>query len=402
MTRSLALALILIAVAPFAQARDVAGQLAYRERIALDPGAEMVVELTGPGGVVAEARVPTDGAQVPLPFTLKAPDGGDYRLQGAIFVGGRPEWLSPVVPVPAGDAALDLGTVMLSRHAAIGFSTRMDCGGTPVEVGFIGEAARLRAGAEVFDLTQTVSGSGARYSDGQTPETLFWGKGNSATVTIRGVALPECRTVIAPALLPVTARGNEPFWSLEVTEDGWAYTTNLGADRAEGSLPQPVAVPDGARFDVSAEFGFTVERKLCRDSMSGMPFPLTVSLTDKGTALAGCGGDPASLLDGAWTVTGVAGKPLAPKAGVTITFDAAGARVFGRGGCNSYNAGFTLTGEGLAFGPAASTMMACEEAQMAVEQAFHQALATVDGFDIGADGALELRAAGVVAIRAAR
>jgi len=46
--------------------------------------------------------------------------------------------------------------------------------------------------------------------------------------------------------------------------------------------------------------------------------------------------------------------------------------------------------------------MACPDDQMAREQAFHQALATVDGFDIGSDGGLELRSAGAVVIRARR
>jgi len=403
MSRSLALALILLAVAPAAQARDISGQMAYRERIALDPGALLLVELRGPGGVVvAEARLPTDGAQVPLPFTLTAPDNGDYRLQGAILVGGRQAWLSPVVAVPAGEGALDVGPVALSAQAGIGFATRMTCGGTLVEVGFPGEAARLRVGAEVFDLAPVAAASGARYSDGATPETAVHGKGNAATVTLKGTDLPECAPVITPALLPMTARGNEPFWLLEVTEAGYVHTTNLGADRAEGALPQPVAVPDGMRFDVSDALAFAIERKICRDSMSGMTFPLTVTLTDKGETLTGCGGVSADLLDGAWTVAEVAGAALPGDAGVTLVVDPPAGRVFGKGGCNNYNAGFTLTGEGLSFSPAASTMMACPDDQMEREQAFHQALATVDGFDIGSDGGLELRSAGAVVIRARR
>jgi len=403
MTRRLALALILLAAAPVAQARDITGQMAYRERIALDPGALMLVELRGSGGVVvAEARRLTEGAQVPLPFALTGPDNGDYRLQGAILVGGRQVWLSPVVSVPTGEEAVDLGTVALASSAGIGFATRMTCGETPVEIGFPGEAARLRVGAEVFDLTPVASASGARYSDGASPETAVHGKGNAAVVTLKGADLPECSPVITPALLPMIARGNEPFWSLEVTDAGYALTTNLGADRAEGPLPQPVAVPDGMRFDVSPDLAFVIERRLCRDSMAGMSFPLTVTLTDRGQTQTGCGGASADLLDGAWTVTEVAGAALPGDAGVTLVMDAALGRVFGKGGCNNYNAGFTLTGAGLSFSPAATTMMACPEDQMAREQAFHQALASVDGFDIGADGGLDLRAAGAVVIRATR
>jgi heat shock protein HslJ/uncharacterized lipoprotein YbaY len=403
MTRCLALALALLSTAPVAQARDISGQMAYRERIALDPGALMLVELRGPGGVVvAEARLPTDGAQVPLPFSLTAPDNGDYRLQGAVLVGGRQAWLTPVVPVAAGEGAVDLGTLTLASSAGIGFATRMSCGGTLVEVGFLDEVARLRVGAEVFDLAPVAVASGARYSDGASPETAVHGKGNAATVTLKGTDLPECAPVITPALLPMTARGNEPFWSLDLTDAGYVLTTNLGADRVEGPLPQPAAVPDGMRFDVSPDLAFSVERRLCRDSMAGMPFPLSVTLTDKGQTLTGCGGASADLLDGAWSVTEVSGEALPAEAGVTLVMDGPGSRVFGKGGCNNYNAGFTLTGEGLSFSPAASTMMACPDDQMAREQAFHQALASVDGFDFAADGALELRSAGTVVIRARR
>lgn len=403
MTRSLALALILLAAAPVAEARDISGQLAYRERIALDPGALMLVELRGSGGaVVAEARVPTDGAQVPLPFTLTAPDNGDYRLQGAVLIGGRQVWISPVVPVAAGEGPVDAGTLALVAHAGIGFATRMICGGTPVEVGFLDDVARLRVGTEVFDLAPVASASGARYSNGASPETALHGKGNAATVTLKGADLPECAPVITPALLPMTARGNEPFWSLDLTDAGYVLTTNLGTDRVEGPLPQPQAVPDGMRFDVSPDLAVMIERRLCRDSMAGMPFPLTVTVTETGQTLTGCGGASADLLDGAWSVAEVAGAALPDDAGVTLVMDAPGARVYGKGGCNTYNAGFTLTGEGLSFSPAASTMMACPEDQMAREQAFHRALSSVDGFDIGADGALELRSAGVVMVRALR
>jgi heat shock protein HslJ len=76
---------------------------------------------------------------------------------------------------------------------------------------------------------------------------------------------------------------------------------------------------------------------------------------------------------------------------VTLEFLPEG-RVAGTGGCNRYNAAFTLTGEGLSFGPAASTMMACAEALMNLEQRFHATLAAVDRFEIDPTGALILHA----------
>jgi heat shock protein HslJ len=127
-----------------------------------------------------------------------------------------------------------------------------------------------------------------------------------------------------------------------------------------------------------------------------------VTLTEAGRSLSGCGGQPGDLITGRWTVEALDGAALSETAEVDITFDPATGRVFGTSGCNRYSGGFTLTGEGLGFGAAAGTMMACPEDQMAVEQAFLSGLTTISRFDIAADGALELYAADRVVIRARR
>lgn len=403
MPRCLVAVLALLAFVPWAQARDITGQMTYRERIALPQEAQLVVELRGPGGtVVAEARIETAGRQVPLAFTLVAPDVGEFTLQGAIFTGGRADWLSAPVAVPAGDGALDLGPVVLRRFTPLGFASRMDCGGTQVDLSFAGTEARLRAGAETFDLVTVTSASGARYSDGKTPETLVWTKGNRAFVTLRGQDLPECQPVLPAALVPLTARGNEPGWVLTVSDTGFVYDGDMGARRIEGPLPAAVPSLGGAGFVFSDDFRFTLDQTLCRDTMSGMPFPVSVTVTDAGRTLTGCGGQSGDLIAGLWTVEALEGAALPATAEVDITFDPASGQVFGTSGCNRYAGGFTLTGEGLSFGAAAGTMMACPEDQMAVEQTFLRGLTTISRFDIAADGALELYAADRVVIRARR
>lgn len=399
--RSFGFVALFAALAATAEARDITGEMAYRERIALDDSAQLVIELRGPTGPVAEARIETGGRQVPLPFTLVAPDGGAYTLQGAIFVGGRAEWLSAPMAVPEGEGALDLGMVPLMRHVAMGFSTQMDCGGTPVEVGFVDDMARLRVGGETFDLKPVPSGSGAKFSDGATPETVFWSKGNAAMVTLKGADLPECAPVIAPSLLPVTLRGNEPGWRLDLSETGYIYTAQSGAEE-KGVLPEAVATREGARFDLTPRLSVVVGRAICHDTMTGMPYPMTATLTADGTALNGCGGVPTDLLAGSWTVDELHGAALPEEAEVTMAFDAAEGRVFGKSACNRYNGSFTLSGEGLSFGPAAGTMMACPEELMKVEQTFLRGLETVSRFDIGADGRLELVAGDTVLLRARR
>lgn len=397
-----AVALALVLVAPPAAARDITGAMTYAERVALPEGAELRIELRGAEGVVAEVSIATDGRQVPLPFVIVAPGiAENYRLRGAVFVGGRAEWLSDEIAVPAGEAALALGDVALRRHVAMGFISRMRCGATELEVGFVDQDAVLRAGGEAFRLAPVVAASGARFSDGATPETAFWSRGNGALVTLKGEELAECAPVIAPPLLPVTARGNEPFWRLDLTETGWTYAPMDGPART-GALPEPVAVTDGARFDLAADLSITLARTLCRDSMAGMPYPLTANLQAGGAGLAGCAGDPAELLEGRWNVTTLDDAAVSEVAEVTLVFDPREGGVFGKSACNRYRGGFTLTGEGLSFGPAAGTMMACPDDLMAVERSFLTTLETVDRFDVAPDGALELVAGDRVVIRARR
>jgi heat shock protein HslJ/membrane-bound inhibitor of C-type lysozyme len=402
MFRCLTLALALSMPALAAEARDLTGAMSYRERIALPPGAELLLELRGPEGIVAEATIGTEGRQVPLPFLIVAPPGGDYRLRGAIFSGGRAEWLSGEVVVPAGEEPLDLGVIPLTRHTAAGLASRMRCGAAEIEVGFVGDDVVLRTGAETIQLKAVAAASGAKFSNGGLPETVFWSKGNVAQVTLRGEALEECRPMIDTPLLPLLARGNEPFWRLELTEAGYVFEPNIGEPRQEGPLAAPVAVAEGLRFDLSPVLGVTVERRLCRDTMAGMPHPLSVTVRSGERELAGCGGAPASLLEGGWRVEHVEGAILPEGSEVTMAFDTATSRVSGKSACNRFMGSYTLTGEGLSFGPAAGTMMACPADLMAVERTFLDRLETVDRFDFAADGALELYAGGVPVVRARR
>jgi heat shock protein HslJ len=101
-------------------------------------------------------------------------------------------------------------------------------------------------------------------------------------------------------------------------------------------------------------------------------------------------------------VDSIDGAPLSAAAEVDITFDMAQGRVSGKSACNRYTGAVSLTGEGLSFGNAAGTMMACPEDLMAVEQAFLGGLSRIDRFDLTADGALQLISADQVVITARR
>ena len=71
-----------------------------------------------------------------------------------------------------------------------------------------------------------------------------------------------------------------------------------------------------------------------------------------------------SLDDREWSLVDLKGKPAPTGAGgrpATIVFDTAAHRASGFAGCNRYGAEYQAAGDGLTFGPAMATKMACSE-----------------------------------------
>ena len=403
---ALSFALCLAGAAAPALARDLTGSLGYLARIALPDDAEILLELRDRDGIVAEVRLPTEGQQVPLPFRLEDVPAGPLLVRGAIAVGGEVRWLGDPEPVAADTADLDLGLLLVWPHFASGFVTTFACGSEVVRAGFAGGDAVLDYDGEQRRLPPVPAASGARFSDGATDATEFRsegdGEGDTATVIWSGVAMPPCRAFALPEERPFAAFGNEPFWRLDLSADGLRLTTPEGEEPGAAALPPPVFWAERVVYLVPGGPTVTLWPERCHDSMAGMPYPVTVAIedgTEQGRRI-GCGGDPADLLAGAWTVTAIDGEPLPEGAPVTMEF--AGDRVAGRSGCNRYTGGYSLTGEGLSFGPAAGTRMACPEPQMRTETAFFAALQAVDRFDFDMDGALVLMGADTPRITARR
>ncbi len=379
----LAFLLLSVGMGGGALARDISGSVSYMERIALPPGAELLVVASSLFGTPVELRVTPEG-QVPLPFTLTTEDTMPMTLRAAVFSGGQQVWVSEAVAVPEGDGAVDLGAINLNRHVSLGFAGTMLCGDKTVDVGFSGDSLRLRVGGRLLDLAPEVTASGAKFADGAG--TSFWSKGNRAMVTLDGADLPECLPVIA-ATLPFVARGNEPGWVLTLTHQGLVYSGQDGT-KADLALPAATQTDAGTVFDSGEGLVVTLIDALCRDTMTGMPHPFQVNLALEGQPLDGCGGDPRTLLAGVWRLVDLPGTPL-PE-GAEVTFETSGDSIFGKGGCNRYTGGLTLTGEGLSLMPGGMTMMACEEPLMQLEAAFTDRLSRVSGFDIDAEGRLVL------------
>ncbi|WP_431300568.1 META domain-containing protein [Tabrizicola sp. BL-A-41-H6] len=385
-TPKLALTLVACLAATAASARDVTGTLAYRERIALPAGAEVLVELSGPG-TRAEQRAEAEG-QVPLPFALTTEDTGPLTLRAAIFVDGAAAWTSAAVPVAAGEADLDLGTVALKRPVTIGYSHTFLCGDMRADVTLTETGALMRVAGRSYTLAPDPAASDGHFAD--AAGNSVWLNGNRALVVLPDMFLPECLPGF-PTTLPLTLRGNEPGWVATLAPDGITLSTESG-DRVTTPLPAPATTAPLTTTFAADGLTVAVTDALCRDTMTGMPYPYAATVTRGDAVLDGCGGDPGTLLQGTWRLASAETVTLLPEVEITLAVDKD--RISGLSGCNRMMGSLTLTGEGLTLSPGGMTMMACPEPIMALERDWLALLATVDGFDIAEDGSLILLSGG--------
>ncbi len=209
-----------------------------------------------------------------------------------------------------------------------------------------------------------------------------------ATVTLNWSQMTAASTETWRAI------GHEPSWSLSRTGQEMKLETDFGANRVSFEVPVATRIDESTLSYTALVKGealqLTVKRALCIDTMSGMPRPEQVTITLGVKRLTGCGGEPASLLQGReWTVATLGGEPVLKDTPITLTFAADG-RLSGSASCNRFGADYTVTGEGIAIGKSMSSMMACEESVMTQEQRFLSLLASVSRFSFGPDGALVL------------
>ena len=189
------------------------------------------------------------------------------------------------------------------------------------------------------------------------------------------------------------AMGNEPFWNFTFGESTIDFH-QLAADSFTVAVPEAESIPDGWRFTTTANdapFIIEIAETRCNDTMSGRPFPHTVTVTVDGRTVRGCGGDTESLLTGGeWEVMSLEGDETGGAQRPTLLF-AAGGELTGTGGCNRFRSEYVITGEGITFSPAVATRMACAEPEgNAQETRFFALLEDVSRFDITEDGWLAL------------
>ncbi len=373
------------------ESREITGSATYRERIALPPGAELVIDVTGfQDTALGSVRMATEGRQVPLSFRLEVPAEVTARLQVAILLGDKIRWVSETQEIPAGRGQHDLGEILLKGYVPSGFQSVMTCADQTFRIGFQGDRAILDTGDEIFELPRVISASGAKFesADGRT---MIWNKGNTARVKVGGAEYLECE-ITEPAQAGWTAQGNEPGWQAVIQNGRISFTLNYGAEMLDLPLPAPVIEQGAYRYDFP-RFGLaiSVREGICEDDMSGRAYPATVELKTSTETLRGCGGETMDLLAGPeWQVEDIDGGGVIDNSHITLAVNDEG-RIFGTSGCNRYTGSFAIDGEGkINVGQLAGTMMACPEALMKQEGRFLQTLSKVDRFRIDETGALQL------------
>jgi heat shock protein HslJ len=190
----------------------------------------------------------------------------------------------------------------------------------------------------------------------------------------------------------LTARGNEPGWRIEVSDKTIVFQGQDGENFTIEPLP-PVTTADGIET-YSAKVGdrpftLTLADNICTDTMSGMPYPKTATVTLGERTLAGCAGEPASLLHGDWRIGDIGGNAVVAQSEPTLSFDLDGS-IHGNASCNRFFGHFTLTGEGLSISETGASMMMCDQPLMDQERSLLKAFEAVHRFEVASNGQVRL------------
>ena len=193
---------------------------------------------------------------------------------------------------------------------------------------------------------------------------------------------------------PLLCSGNEPSWSVDLTQRGVARFSMPDQGSAEfwGSAT-PIehlgeamwrGAPSG-RAATGGELVVFLRDGACSDSMSDVVHPVNARVSlPGGRFLAGCcrvasaaGAGATVPLEGrVWRVESLAGQDASVVASarppLSVRFE--GGRTDGFSGCNRFAGGYTLNGNRIELGPLAGTMMACGEPDTSLENAFRNLL----------------------------
>jgi heat shock protein HslJ len=217
--------------------------------------------------------------------------------------------------------------------------------------------------------------------------------GTTLTLTASDGTARLCPALPAPPVLPVTARAQDDTWVIALDAAQAAVTLPAGT-LAEGEGIAPVGagqVAGGAILFNSTQFTLTLRAARCQRGTDTVPYPLSARLAVAGGGMAseGCAGSPLDLLLGrAWSVTTLLGLPVTQD----LTLGFGPGQVTGRGTCNRYQANVVFDGGQMDLRDLGTTRVSCPTSLRNLELRFLDALEQANGFDLGSDGMLILRA----------
>lgn len=381
-------------------------ELFYPERIALPGDSRLLVtvDAVDASGRTSLTRFSTalDGRQVPIPlqFSFEPQEGSRvlHELSIGIVAGDELLRLAGPVLVRVSEGRAPIDRIRLHAPLDAGFGQAWECGSARVLLGAVDTGVFLAVDNALHAVEPVAAASGARYHSKRDPALGIHEKGGELLLLRGDDDVSECHRIEALEP-PVSGRGNEPGWHIDIEEDSIELASDYGQTVTRARLIGAGTSGATTHFRGSGESGpilASFSRRVCRDSATGMPHPHGVRVQFEDGTLNGCGGEPLDLLvEHDWLVTQL-GDASVPDNGsdgetieITMRFDDEG-RVSGGAACNRYAAEFELGGEGLSLGRAAATKMACAEPRMTLEGRFLALLSQVQRFDIGPDGELRL------------
>lgn len=187
-----------------------------------------------------------------------------------------------------------------------------------------------------------------------------------------------------------TARGNEPFWSLDIDfETGIRFTslTEITEFNSSKFAEEEIDRVGGTRYRAESEEGelvITIIEENCFDTMSGEKFSHSVdveikrAIDDEFYKFKGCGNYLADYrLNDIWLMTEMTGVELVKdqlqKGLPVFEFHLKENRFTGHAGCNNLSGKIEVKGSTISFGSIAGTKMMCPN--MSVENAVINVLA---------------------------
>lgn len=196
-------------------------------------------------------------------------------------------------------------------------------------------------GGQRYTLKQALPDDKSRYVN--TDQQVTW-ISNKALATFQiGQQVFACHQVSDD--LNFSAQGNEPFWSLSVSDHQAVMTS---PDDTSDSIPiRHYQLTDQLKTYESDSDTLSVylTNQRCQDDMSGMYYPLQASVNYQGSVLAGCAGNKEYVLAGNWKVLTLDNKKVVSPMPLTLTFN--DGTLSGSTGCNTFSGQYTLTAESL-------------------------------------------------------